>query len=179
MEVVMKKTVREIMSTDVCVVVHWETLDHVARLMWERDLGCVPVIDESNKLVGIITDRDVCMGAYTQGHRLAEIAVGSVCTRTVHQVAPDTTLDEAEALMRSQRVRRLPVCDGHDVVVGMLSIGDLAVHLKHDDTTTADGLSATSIAATLEAVSERRPFRSAAIATRVPASKHVSQAHSS
>jgi CBS domain-containing protein len=163
MEVTMKKTVKEIMSTDVCVVRHWETLNRAARLMWERDLGCVPVVDEGTQLVGIVTDRDVCMGAYTQGRKLDEIPVGTVCTRTVYQVGPDTTLDAAEALMRQRRVRRLPVCDARGVLIGMLSLADLAVHLKlRADAPVTDGLSPMSVAATVEAVSEPRSLRSAA-----------------
>jgi len=159
----MKKTVKEIMSTDVCVVRHWETLNRAARLMWERDLGCVPVVDEATQLVGIVTDRDVCMGAYTQGRRLDDIHVGSVCTRTVYQVGPDTTLHAAEALMRERRVRRLPVCDAHGMVIGMLSIADLAMHLKvRADAPMTDALSPMRIAATVEAVSEPRSMRSAA-----------------
>jgi CBS domain-containing protein len=161
MEGAMKKTVKELMSRNVCVVRHWETLDQVARLMWEHDFGCVPVVDESTQLVGIITDRDVCMAAYTQGRRLDQIHIGSACTRTVYPVEPDTTLEAAETLMRTRRVRRLPVCDARGSVVGMLSLADLAVHLNaRPDTAMADGLSSMSIAATVEAVSEPRSKRS-------------------
>jgi CBS-domain-containing membrane protein len=169
MEVVMNKTVKQIMSTDVCVVCHWETLDRAARLMWERDLGCVPVVDETARLVGIITDRDVCMGAFTQGRRLDEISVGSVCTRTVYPVEPSTTLEAAEALMRTRRVRRLPVCDADGMVVGMLSLADLAVHLEaRPGVAAADGLSSMGIAATLEAVSTRRPTHANGAPTQRP-----------
>ena len=153
----MKKTVKEIMSTNVSVVRHWETLDRVARLMWEHDFGCVPVVDESTQLVGIITDRDVCMAAYTQGRPLDQIHIGSACTRTVYPVEPDTTLEAAEAVMRTRRVRRLPVCDARGSVVGMLSLADLAVHLKaRPEAAMTDGVSSMSLAATMEAVSEPR-----------------------
>jgi CBS domain-containing protein len=153
----MKKTVRDIMSKDVCLVRHWETLDHAARLMWEGDFGCVPVVDEASQLVGIVTDRDVCMGAYTQGHRLADIHVGSVCTRTVYPIEPDATLEAAGALMRAHRVRRLPVCDVDGRVIGVLSMADLAAHLAlRTETPTVGGFSPSSLTATLEAVSEPR-----------------------
>jgi CBS domain-containing protein len=178
-EVAMKKTVREIMSMNVGVVRHWETLDHAARIMWERDVGCVPVVDEANELVGIVTDRDVCIGAYTQGLRLADIHVGSVCTRTVLRAEPETTLEEAAALMRAHRVRRLPVCDVHGCVVGMLSLADLAVYgMPRTAPSVAEGLSPSSLASTLAAVSEPRPIPSGQAALpRVPPTPRAAHLH--
>jgi predicted transcriptional regulator len=102
-----------------------DRLSAAARLMWEHDCGCVPVVDERNVLVGMITDRDACMAAYTRGLRLDEIPVHTVMTRRAFSCKADDTLEAAEVLMRSHQVRRLPVVDQTNKVVGLLSSNDL------------------------------------------------------
>ena len=66
-----------VMSKDVASCVPSETLNEAARIMWERDCGIVPVVEsrESGKVVGVITDRDICIAAYTRGRPLAQIPI--------------------------------------------------------------------------------------------------------
>lgn len=103
-------------------------LNQAARIMWEADCGLVPVIaaDESGAVLGVITDRDVCMAAYTQGKTLGEIPVADVMTREVHCCKPAASLEEAQSIMRNAQVRRLPVVDDAGRLVGLLSLSDLA-----------------------------------------------------
>jgi CBS domain-containing protein len=129
-----------------------DSLAHAAQIMWEHDCGAVPVVDGEGKLIGIITDRDVCMAAYTQGRSLAEIPVSVASAKRVFAVRPEDSLDIAEDMMRRMQIRRLPVVDAARRVAGMLSLGDLATHVHRGGRRT-DGLTSDNVAQTLAAVS--------------------------
>ena len=88
-----------------------DTLDRVARVMWEHDCGSVPLTDASGRLVAIVTDRDICMAAYTQGQPLAKIAASTAASRSVATVRENATLETVETLMRDHQIRRIPVVD--------------------------------------------------------------------
>ena len=118
-------SVREIMTEAVACCAPDETLNAAARQMWEHDCGAVPVVD-AGKLVGIITDRDICMAAYTQGRPLTAIAIKEVMARHVHACRSADTLERAATLMAEARVRRLPVVDAEQRLVGIVSIADIA-----------------------------------------------------
>lgn len=120
--------VADLMQTDVRSCRPDDALSEAARVMWERDCGCVPVVaaDGSGRVVGMITDRDVCMAAWTRGEALARIPVAEVMARRVHAVRPEDGVDEARALMRAAQVRRLPAVDADGHLRGMLSLADLA-----------------------------------------------------
>jgi CBS domain-containing protein len=102
-----------------------ESLNRAAQLMWDRRCGSVPILDESGRVVGMITDRDVCMAAYTQGKRLDDIPVTTAMSRPVRTCAPSATVDEAEDLMMAHGVRRLAVVDDGQLC-GVVSLDDLA-----------------------------------------------------
>ncbi|HTJ83284.1 MAG TPA: CBS domain-containing protein [Polyangiaceae bacterium] len=145
--------VREMMSGGVRTCTTADTLNTVARLMWENDCGCVPVIDADARPIAMITDRDVCMAAYTQGKPLDQISVGSAASRGVVTVSVDDTLEEAEAMMQKYRIRRVPVVGADGRVAGVLSMNDLARHVQRTRNR-SDSLSAESIVRTLAAVGQ-------------------------
>ena len=97
--------VKDLMTKDPVTCRLQDCLNRAAQLMWEHDCGCVPVVDDSSRILGIVTDRDICMGAYTQGQALSSIAVSSVCTRQVFTCSPDDTIERAEAMMSTHSVR--------------------------------------------------------------------------
>jgi CBS domain-containing protein len=103
-------------------------LSHAARLMWENDFGCLPVTeeDDSGRVVGMITDRDICMAAFFTGKALSEIPVANAMTKAVYACNPGDDLAEAGAIMREMAVRRLPVIDASGRLIGLLSLADLA-----------------------------------------------------
>lgn len=103
-----------------------------ARLMWEADCGCVPVVDRDRRVVGMVTDRDVCMAAYTQGRPLREMRVGEVMSNKVHACRMADDLEVAERMMKTRQVRRLPVLDTDERLVGMLSLNDLALRAARE-----------------------------------------------
>jgi CBS domain-containing protein len=103
------------------------SLSDAARLMWENDCGCLPVTEgESERLVGMITDRDICMAAYFAERALDELRVADAMTKDFCACNPEDDLSEARAIMRETAVRRLPVIDASERVIGLLSLADLA-----------------------------------------------------
>jgi CBS domain-containing protein len=119
--------VRDLMSRNASTVHLSQSASDAARVMWERDCGFAPVVDDDGKgeLVGVVTDRDLCMAAYTQGKPLREIPIGSAMSRGAHTCAPGDSLAAAETTMRAHKVRRLPVVEGGRLV-GVISLSDLA-----------------------------------------------------
>jgi len=133
-----------------------DNLQRAAQLMWEGDCGIVPVVDGDGHVVGMITDRDICMAAYTHGRPLWQLSVGDAMAKQVHGVRETDPLEVVETLMRRVRVRRVPVLDGDGRLKGILSMNDLARHARHSAGRTANGLSGDSIAQTLAAICEPR-----------------------
>lgn len=121
--------VSNLMSRSVHACTSVDTLNRAAQLLWEHDIGCVPVVDGERRVIGIVTDRDIAMAAYTQGKRLGELAVGACMSRQVQSVRPDDAIQVAAGKMREHRVRRLAVVDEHGKLVGMLSLSDLSQRL--------------------------------------------------
>lgn len=146
--------VNELMTRGAHTCTPNDSLHDVARLMWEHDCGCAPVVDADGKLVAMITDRDICMAAYTQGLPLARIKVATAASHGIVAVRENDPLDAAEALMTMHKVRRVPIIDTAGRPVGVLSMNDLALHAKANGGRKNDGLSADSIVRTLAAVCE-------------------------
>jgi CBS domain-containing protein len=159
--------VKDIMTAEVQSCRAGDSLQLAAKLMWDGDCGCVPVIDEDRRVIGIITDRDICMAAFTQGVPLSESRVESAMAHTVSCVRADDSPAIAEAVMQRLQVRRLPVVDRAGILVGVLSLADLAHAMESAVTFGADGMTWTALGRTLAAVS--RP-RSRKAATRAPVS---------
>jgi CBS domain-containing protein len=154
--------VSDLMTTAVKSCGAHDTLQRAAQIMWENDCGVVPIVDgEGRRLVGMITDRDICMAAYTQGQPLWQILVSNAMAKQVHAVRETDPIEAAEELMRRVRVRRMPVIDGSGRLKGILSMNDLARHAHRSSLGKANGLSGDSIAQTLAVISER-PARTGA-----------------
>jgi CBS domain-containing protein len=122
--------VEQIMTRNVRTCGPGDSLSTAARIMWEADCGCVPVVDKDEggaaRVIGVITDRDICMAGYTQGRLLSAIRVDSAMARQVYSCRPTDSIAEALNILRTQQVRRLPVVDNGDHLVGMLSVADAA-----------------------------------------------------
>lgn len=97
-----------------------------AQIMWDHDCGAVPVVGDEGRVLGMITDRDLCMAAYTQGLPLVAIRVGDVMARPAHACRPDDSFTQAAELMARAQVRRLAVVDSEGRLVGMVSLADIA-----------------------------------------------------
>ena len=130
-----------------------DSLNDAARIMWERDVGGVPVVNEEGRPVGIVTDRDLAMSAYLNGRCLSEIPVDVAMSRDVRSVRADDPLHRASDVMSRRRVRRTPVVDDTGTLVGMLSLGDLACASGSSKT---DSVDENDVARTLRSVSTAR-----------------------
>ncbi len=122
-------TVRELQTSNVKTVSPDTDLAVVAKLMWESDCGAVPVVDAERNVVGMITDRDICIASATRSKPPAEIRASELITNHgVHAVKPEDDVRVALRTMRKHRVRRLPVLDQHQRLAGILSLNDLAIN---------------------------------------------------
>ena len=146
--------VEKLMSRDVRTCSASDSLNRAAQLMWEGNCGVVPVVDDGKTLVGVVTDRDACMAAYTKGLPLAAIRVGDVMSRNPSACGPKDDLATAMSLMTRRVVRRLPVVDGERRLVGMLSMSDLAREAELERKSGACELEGAEVARTLAAVSQ-------------------------
>ncbi|MBS1122682.1 MAG: hypothetical protein H6Q90_4910 [Deltaproteobacteria bacterium] len=118
--------VSDLIHRDVVTCSDRDTLERAAQLMWEHDIGCLPVVGEHGPVTGIITDRDLCMAAYLQGAPLRSIAVSSVMSRDVVTCQETDDVKHVEHVMSERQVRRLPVVDPQGRPIGMLSLNDIA-----------------------------------------------------
>jgi CBS domain-containing protein len=103
-----------------------DSLERAAQLMWENDVGFLPVTDEGGRLVGVVTDRDLLMAAYTSG---ASLAARQVHEAMAHRPISCTRHDEViemEHLMATHQIRRLPVVDESGQPIAVISLGDIA-----------------------------------------------------
>lgn len=122
---------RELMTNDVEACEPRDTLRRAAEIMWNRDCGCVPVVDDTNRVVGIITDRDICMASYTRGLPIEAIRVGSVMAGEVRTCGPNDTMETISEAMRERRVRRLPVVDANNRLMGIVSLNDMTLSVQN------------------------------------------------
>ncbi len=126
--------VEQLMTREVKVCRESDTLNRAAQLMWEFDCGCIPVISANGdgKLVGVVTDRDIAMAAYTQGRQLWGIPVTVAMAHKVIACNANDGISQAEALMRDNRIRRLPVLDQKERLVGIVSLSDVAQEAQRE-----------------------------------------------
>lgn len=132
------------------------TLEEAAQIMFENDCGCV-VIKEAGHLVGMLTDRDICMAAYFQGAPLSSMLVGGAMTMEVFTCRPDDSIASAEATMREHQVRRLPVVAAGGDVVGILSLNDIAGEAARQHNVRKEEVTFSEVGETLRAVCQPRP----------------------
>ena len=120
--------VREIMSRPAVTCGASDSAERAAQLMWEHDCGAIPITADDGRIVGIVTDRDICMCAYTKGVPLREIPATEAMARRVHACREDDTLEQCERLMSEKQIRRVPVLDSQGRPVGVVSQNDIARH---------------------------------------------------
>ena len=120
--------VKEIMTVS-AVSCEWEmNVAEAVQLMWERNVGILPVVDAAGKLTGVVTDRDICIALGTRNRRASEIKVSEVAISKVFTCKPEDDVHEALSLLSEKQVRRLPVVNEKGTPVGILSMDDLVLH---------------------------------------------------
>ncbi|MCC6751113.1 MAG: CBS domain-containing protein [Deltaproteobacteria bacterium] len=149
--------VRDVMTVKVQTCGADATLQTAARIMWSHDCGAVPVVDEENRVVGMLTDRDVAMTACVQGHALSELHVRAAMSRQIFTCGPDASLEEAERTMREHGVRRLAVVGEDYRLVGILSLDDIAREAVEEENLKFPAVGFRDVGRTLAATVRARP----------------------
>lgn len=123
--------VREIMTSPAKIVDQNATLKELAEKMKNEDVGALPVCD-GERLLGMVTDRDIVTRAVAMDKPLSQASAKEVMSEGITFVRQDDDIDEAEKKMTEHKVRRLPVCDENDKLVGMVTLADIARKTGHD-----------------------------------------------
>lgn len=108
-------------------------VSEIARKMFQNDIGAMPV-GENDKLIGMVTDRDICCKGVADGLDISEMTARDVMTSGIVWCHDDDDLEAAADMMESRQIRRLPVIDSNKRMIGMLSLGDIS-HAASQKTT--------------------------------------------
>ncbi|KGP92037.1 hypothetical protein N780_00095 [Pontibacillus chungwhensis BH030062] len=125
------KSVRDIMTTDVACCTSDDTLYEAAVKMKERNVGSIPVCDNQQNLLGMVTDRDLVIRGYAGKHS-GSTAIKKVMSDHMVSVTPETSVTEAGDLMADKQIRRLPIVE-NGKLVGIVSLGDLSLDQKSNE----------------------------------------------
>jgi CBS domain-containing protein len=118
--------VRDVMTPDPQCVRDSDAIIDAARIMQNADTGVVPVVDGGNKIIGMITDRDIVVRLIAAGKDPQKARVNEAMTKSVRKVDQDAKIDEVVELMSNAQIRRVPVVNGDNEIVGIVSLADLA-----------------------------------------------------
>jgi CBS domain-containing protein len=140
---------REIMSKNISAATIDMSLHEVANLMKDNDIGCLPIVENTtNKLLGIITDRDIVVRAIAGAKDISATKVSDVMTNEVFTSKPDDFAFVAIRIMGDKQVRRIPIVDDSGVLQGIVSMADVALEMEDER----------EIAETLEEISSGKAF---------------------
>lgn len=124
-------------------------------LMWKGNCGFLPVVGEEGKIVGVLTDRDICVALGTRNRPAGELTAAEVMTQKVYSCAPEDEIHVAMRVMREGRVRRLPVVSRKGDLVGVVSIDDVLVRAEPLSLGRVAELSSEEVVRTFQAINTR------------------------
>jgi CBS domain-containing protein len=119
-------SIREVMTSDPTVLPATASVVQAAEAMRRSDIGDVIVLDETDQICGIVTDRDIVIRAVAEKKDPSDVRLGDICSRNPVTLSPQDEVGDAVKLMTQNAIRRLPIVEG-GVPVGVVSLGDLAV----------------------------------------------------
>ena len=156
--------IADIMTGDVATCGEETPLSAVGAIFREAGCGVLPVVDPGRRVIGILTDRDVCIALAGRDARPSEMTAGDAMSRDVHEVRPQDEVERALKVMGAFHVHRVPVCDDDDRLLGILSMDDVLV------ATSGPGGNAEFALTTLRLLSEhlREKRKGAPLEPRVP-----------
>jgi CBS domain-containing protein len=123
--------VKDVMTPDARAIWITESLADAARQMWENDCGILPIIKDGRKVIGMITDRDICMAAAMTDRNPSRISVEEVMAGTVYAAEAEEDVEHALQTMREHKIRRLPVLNSEGELEGILSMNDIVLKAKN------------------------------------------------
>ena len=120
--------VQQIMTTNVTACPAGTNLACVVELLWNADVGALPVVDTDGALIGIITDRDIAIALGTRNIPASQMLVDDVMTREVWTCRPTDSITDVMRLMGDAHVRRIPVTGEQNKLCGIVSLNNIALH---------------------------------------------------
>ena len=125
---------QDIMAKDPRCVTPRTSIQEAARLMKTEDVGALPVIESesSRRLVGIITDRDITIRAVADGRDIGSVTVSDVMSKSATTAKANDNVDDVMKVMGREQVRRIPIVDDRDQLVGIVSQADVVLKAKSD-----------------------------------------------
>jgi CBS domain-containing protein len=128
------KTVNELMTRDPVCCSPETSLQEVAQMMLEHACGCIPIVESNGqeRIVGVITDRDICCRTVAQGRNPLELTARDVMTKPAVTVGPRTSIDECCELMEENLIRRIPVVDDSGRCCGIVAQADVVLHVERN-----------------------------------------------
>ena len=133
--------VQDVMTKSAIACASDTNLEAAALLMWDNDCGTLPVVADGGYVVGMITDRDICMATALNHRAPSKIVVGEVVTGKVFACTPEDDVRQALKTMQQEGVRRLPVIKADGTLSGIISMNDVVLKAEDGRDTKAAGLS--------------------------------------
>ena len=139
--------VKHLMTKDPTCCVAADTAQRAAAIMRDEHIGIVPVIDNEQRraLVGVVTDRDLCMNVVAEGRDPKTVTVEACMTTAVVTCAPGDAVAKATELMKENQIRRVPVVDEHGALQGIVAMADLVERAELKATETHETLKRVSV----------------------------------
>jgi CBS domain-containing protein len=162
--------VRDLMTKTVASCRPETNLAAAGALMWETDCGVLPVVDDHRKVVGMITDRDVCIALTTGDRRASSLKVGDIVAMHAHVCGVDAEVRSALEAMQAHKVHRLPVVNKAGILEGILSMNDIVLRAQKPAGRKKPDISYEDVVETLQAICTHRSAgkQSAALRTIRP-----------
>jgi CBS domain-containing protein len=156
--------VKDVMTPNAKAIWLTESLADAAQMMWENDCGVLPVIKDGWKVIGMITDRDICMAVAMRDRNPSSVSIEEVMSGQVYSVNADDDIGEALMAMQTHRIRRLPVVNDDGELEGILSMNDVVLNARATDDEVEDGIAYVDVVKTYQTIC-RRPDLAAAAQT--------------
>lgn len=141
--------VKKMMTAEVEFCHQEDNLGKAVDVMWRKDCGAVPVIDGEMRVVGMITDRDICIAASSRDRKPSEIKIGEVAGGKIITCTAEDDVKDALKKMRKNKIKRLPVISQNGALIGILSLTDILLGSKN---------SKKKVFSTLKAIAAPRPI---------------------
>lgn len=148
--------VQDIMTSDVQCCGPDTNLAAVAKMMWDSDCGALPVLNVEGQVMGVITDRDICMAAATKNKPTSDITVWETARGTAYTCHMSDDVHTALDIMKREKIRRLPVVDEDGVLQGIIAMNDFVLLAADAKGAKAPAVSYEDVVRTMKAISAHR-----------------------
>lgn len=149
--------VRDLMTKTVASCRPETNLAAAGALMWESDCGVIPVVDEHRKVIGVITDRDVCIALTTSDRRASSLKAGDVLTKQAVVCGADADIESTLQTMREHRIHRVPVVNKAGMLEGIVSMNDFVLRAQKPVGRKKPDISYEDVVETLQAICAHGP----------------------